>query len=254
MTATSQTISSVGVELLRPASINSGALEQLNAGYPLLLETLEPARLSQTLQDLGAEIGRPYIDTKESPFLVQSIKPEEDALDQSSNSFNGELRMHTENPYEDLEPDFLLIGCSANSEQAVTLISDGNIAFSGLAEPVRKRLQEPRFSVLEAGKFAAAAGRARQMIAQNVPVAKIADDGKFDFQIDFEATVARGLYKDALEQFEHRCRAIAREIILNPGDVLVLPNQRVIHGRKSFNTNTKSPERRQLLRMFVQKG
>lgn len=211
----------------------------------------ELGELGRTMYEFGGRIGEPYIEEKESSELIQIIRPEENVAEQSSNSFDVELRLHTENPHEALEPDFLLIGCTDNPEQAITLLVNPLEVFLSLNRSIQQRLTEPRFSTLEAGKFAVAAGRERKPIAIDVPIATESFGGQYDFRVDFESTRADGNWQDALDEFEEACRIKAQEILINPGDVLILPNHRAIHGRKKFQTNPSSDERRRLLRMFV---
>ncbi|MFN8015777.1 MAG: TauD/TfdA family dioxygenase [Acidimicrobiia bacterium] len=242
---------------------NGVALEALSRNFPessltyLLVQSgvTDPSQLMVVVQQVAEYMGVPILEPKESPDLVQVIRPKETAPDQSSSGYKTKLRLHTENPGEVNEPDFLVIGCVNNEEKAGTLLADPLAALEHLTPEEIELLQQEVFSVCEAEAFAANAGRSqRAIIARNIPVIKTGIDGSFDFAADFDEMVdvaPTDEHREALLRFEQECERVETSVVLDPGDVLVIKNRKVLHGRTAFELGDDIENRRCLLREFV---
>lgn len=208
-----------------------------------------PEMLGQYMLRVGNQLGEPFIDPDEAADFIQPVVPSADPSligSQASSSSEVGLRLHTENPGSERTPDWVIIGCVSNREKAVTYISDPFEALLSLDGLTQAILREAAIEVSEPEAFAYARGATVR--TKSTPVQVFRDD---EVYLDFEAMTPNGSPEEqaALAQLETSCEERCEELVLSSGDILVLNNRRLVHGRSAF---TPDPDNaRHLLRLFV---
>lgn len=154
------------------------------------------------------------------------------------------LEPHTDNPYRDPAPTLQLLHCLKNAgEGGATFFLDG----FALAESFREAYPDD-FATLagHAVPFAFAAASGERYDART-PVLRVAVDGRltgirFNHRalqaVDFEAAQTARWY-EAYVEFAAAAGATARHFSLDmqPGDIVIFDNERILHGRDAFSGN-----------------
>ena len=207
---------------------------------------------------LAKRIGEPYAEGNETDEIVQTIQPCDDEANlQTSGSFDTDLDAHVENVGQENVPDFLVLVCEDNIEQAETIvISPLQALWSMRRRGLYKEeslLWRDRFWVRTPMSFAQQDRRDHHKVVEGyaeLPIvhADFADVGSED-----------GATQKAYGLFQKACLEEAQTIILQSGDALLLRNTgpslhaptalQVMHGRKPFTPNRITP--RTLHRVYV---
>ncbi|GEM_PF-6848521 len=235
---------------------NLGATSLYLRGFPICPQT------DQILLGAGQVLGNCFVETSETPQIVQHVSPKakEEHL-QTSSSSKVPLYMHVENVGTDRVPDWVGILCERNHERAQTTIVDpvevmNQMLIDGKINEVAY-LWEPMFWIQTPASFGS--GRKRTYGHSvfsgdlNRPSAKadFADMGSTSIQ-----------HANAFELFRDYCEDRAASVCLNPGDVLFMRNTgskdpaknhlQCMHGRGRFTPHSEPGLQRLLKRVFVQ--
>jgi len=150
------------------------------------------------------------------------------------------LEPHTDNPYRDPVPGLQLLHCLSNSgDGGETLLVDGFAAAQTL------RVNAPdHFEILASTPVRFGWGDTGNSFQASKPVIELALDGsiaciRFNNRAfrSIDAPVdQRRAWREAIVALADIINAPASgiDLKLNPGDVLILDNSRVLHGRRSF--------------------
>ena len=207
---------------------------------------------------LAKRIGEPYAEGNETDEIVQTIQPRGDEADlQTSGSFDTDLDAHVENVGQENVPDFLVLACEDNVEQAETVvISPLKALWSMRRQGLYKEealLWRDGFWVQQPISFGQQGRRDHHKVIEGyaeLPIvhADFADVGSED-----------GATQEAYRLFQKACLEEAQTVILQSGDALLLRNTgpslrtptalQVMHGRKHFTPNRTTP--RTLHRVYV---
>lgn len=203
-----------------------------------------------TAQTLAELLGVPYTEQSETSAIVQSISPRhEEAKLQTSGSFDVDLEVHVENVGQANVPDFVVLVCERNNEQAETIVLSPLKALwtmrkNGLYKE-EALLWDSKFWVRAPTSFSTNERQDNHQIITGLAALP-------DFHADFadvgsddpESRAAYNLFKDI-------CLDVSEKVILQPGDALLIrntgPNQtsptavQVMHGRKQFTPDPKKP-------------
>lgn len=183
------------------------------------------SRLNNELLDFCTTYGNVWTSTLEQDAArVQDVLPFEDYY-HSSNYFSAhhQLSMHQDYYYEDTPPDLTVIFCVKNDEEAVTTISDLRKSFYELSVEHRSELAKKDFSM---GSYENPAVFADYAVAE--------ENGKtfrYDEDLVFPLTHSSAT---AWESFKKTVELNSSEVVLSPGDLLIVDNRRCAHGRSSF--------------------
>ncbi|HEX5097576.1 MAG TPA: TauD/TfdA family dioxygenase [Acidimicrobiia bacterium] len=199
-----------------------------------------------TLLAIATELGEPvgYIQ-EHGGGLVQNLVPERrNEGRQSSTSSSVRLAWHTETAFHPHKPRYLLLLCLRGDPEARTLLCAIDDVLPHLSDTDVAVLREPRFrtrpdeSFLEPG----AVGQLGE------PLAVLNGD---EFTYDEDLMV--GMDEDAhgvLARLGAAVHAHATALTLEAGDLLIVDNHRVVHGRSSFHARYDGTDR-WLQRTFV---
>lgn len=180
--------------------------------------------------------------------LVQDLVPTAAAATrQTSTSSAVELEFHTETAFHPFRPRYLLLLCLRGDPAAQTLLCDIDQVLDALDPEVRAVLGEPRFRTGVDESFTDGA------IADRRPPSAVLSGNPRRPTLVFDADLMQGTDTEAqvaLETFRDLTRARRVGLALEAGDLLVVDNDRCIHGRSAFRARFDGTDR-WLQRSFV---
>ena len=180
--------------------------------------------------------------------IVQNIVPARETEGrQVSTSSNVTLAWHTETAFHPYKPRYLLLLCLRGDPAAATLLCSVADCLPHLDAQTIATLREPRFrtrpdeSFLEPGTIGALGAPMAILDRRERPT--------FTYDEDLMVGIDPGA-QAALDRLRAVVRDHASMIVLEPGDLLVVDNDRVVHGRTSFAARFDGTDR-WLQRAFV---
>lgn len=235
-----------GILLLRGLPVGTVPATPLDPNAGRAKDRASELTLLAVARLLGEPIG--YVQ-EHGGGIVQNIVPARATEGrQVSTSSNVTLAWHTETAFHPHKPRYLLLLCLRGDAAAATLLCSVAHCLPHLDAETIATLRQPRFrtrpdeSFLEPGT----AG------ALGPPMAILAGDGEqptFTYDEDLMVGIDAGAHA-ALDRLGAVVRDRASSIVLEAGDLLVVDNERVVHGRTSFAARFDGTDR-WLQRSFV---
>lgn len=161
--------------------------------------------------------------------------PTERTAQNASNAVH--LDIHTETAFRPETPDALALLCLRADLDAVTLISDLRVAEARLEPATRALLTEPGFAFPLA---APGAGRGAGARGLTEPKA-VRSGGRYHYAEALVGTTPA--HQAALAQLLVAIRARSVELVLRQGDLLLLDNTHVVHGRRAYHPRYDGSDR-----------
>lgn len=160
-----------------------------------------------------------------------------------------EFLLHTETPFRDVSPDFLALLCLRGDPKglAKTLVSDLSRVIDSLDESVLEQLATPSFA-FETDKPLVTLPDGRGLTEPQPVISERDGSRLLEFVGDLVAVDASSAA--ALAEVNARVQAAAVAVALTRGDLLVLDNRRVVHGRNAIEPRYDGNDR-WLQRMLV---
>jgi hypothetical protein len=164
--------------------------------------------------------------------------------EQTGHSSRVRLDLHVEDAFDDARCQYLVLGCLRNDDVRTTLASVDDVAFSEsdvavlsapgfLFEPDGEYLRNQRMS----GEHVAPPQAAPVLFGDpRSPYLRI--DAPYMTVIDDEPRA-----RDALDRLLVRLESAKVQVTLQPGDILVIDNWRVAHGREAFTPRYDGKDR-----------
>jgi L-asparagine oxygenase len=178
--------------------------------------------------------------------LVQNLVPTPgDVGRQTSTSSGVRLGFHTETAFHPHRPRYLLLLCLRGDPAGLTLLCSVPHALATLAPDAQVVLRQPRFDTGVDESFGCSDRRSE-------PFAVVAGDPD-EPVVTFDAELTRGLDADAesaLALLRDAIEARYCAVMLDEGDLLVVDNAIVVHGRSEFPARFDGTDR-WLQRAFV---
>ncbi|GAX57097.1 L-asparagine oxygenase [Streptomyces olivochromogenes] len=168
-----------------------------------------------------------------SGSLIQDIYPSPNAHPLSAQSSTTALTLHSEMLYHRWRPDFLLLACSRADHDgaAGTTVAAARAALPLLGAAEREILREHRMTCGTDLAFRHTDGSSPQahvLVVDGVPAdPRLAFDRELLEPGDPSARRALQALSEALDEVTDTVR-------MRPGDLLILDNTRVVHGRTAF--------------------
>jgi L-asparagine oxygenase len=183
--------------------------------------------------------------------LYQDMVPNKHlASTQTSLSSQVELEIHTEQAFSPLRPDFLSLACIRGDPNAKTYLFHKRILFDCLPLHKIEMLFQPLWKIGVDMSFKTSPDTEFLYGDIRGPI-PIIDRNTGDFV--FDQDLMFGITEEA-EDLKREIIAIYKykksEIVLEEGDVVILNNRRVVHGRSSFQPRYHGQDRF-ILRSFV---
>jgi L-asparagine oxygenase len=184
-------------------------------------------------------------------YLFQDIIPNKNmATLQTSVGSNIELEIHTEQAFSSLRPDFLSLACLKSDPNALTYILPVNILLQHLSIEEIDLLWKPLWFIGIDLSFKISGKN--DEIRGPISILQPSTDPKYPILI-FDQDLMTGITEEA-QQIIYRIVDIYKkyrfEICLQPGDILLLDNRFVVHGRSSFSPKFDGNDRF-LIRAFA---
>jgi alpha-ketoglutarate-dependent taurine dioxygenase len=178
---------------------------------------------------LGEAVG--YLP-EQGGAIVQNLVPTPDSADrQTSTSSAVSLAFHTETAFHPHLPRYLVLLCLRGDPAAATTWCTVDDALGSLAASTIRTLREPRFRCGVDESFTG--GRPAGLMPPAPVVWGDPDAPCWTFDADL--MVGTDLEaQSALEALAAAVRAGQRSAVLEAGDLLVIDNQLVVHGRSPF--------------------
>lgn len=180
--------------------------------------------------------------------VVQNIVPvRSEATSQTSTSSKVDLMFHTEAAFHPHRPRYLLLFCLRGDPQARTTIASIQASLPHIDPYVVEVLFEPRFRCAVDESYLH--GRANVLGA---PIAVLTGDPA-DPRMVFDQDLMVGMDEEAEEALHilgETLSAHHSSVVLEPGDLLVIDNDIVVHGRSPFVARFDGTDR-WLQRAFV---
>ncbi|MEV7040424.1 guanitoxin biosynthesis L-enduracididine beta-hydroxylase GntD [Amycolatopsis sp. NPDC051061] len=212
----------------------------------------------------GSLLGSPVAwSTKQRGRMVHTIAPSrEDADEQLASGSSSTLTWHTEEAFHPLRSDYLALLCLRNPDAvATTFACVHNLPAEVLGDPV---LHEPRFHILPDGSHLSSAPaspvvdipapvrtRVADLLARMTdtpePVPLLfGDPGSPYLRLDQHYTHAAAGDPVAAQALEELMAAVEDGLTcyrLAPGDLCVIDNYKVVHGREAFGARYDGTDR-----------
>jgi alpha-ketoglutarate-dependent taurine dioxygenase len=235
----------------------SGALLLRNIALPQLPPTPEAPdapyvkdlTTELTLLTIARRLGQPVGYAPEhGGRLVQNIVPTRAGADlQLSTSSRSTLMFHTETAFHPHRPRYLLLLCLRGDAAAHTTIASIFDLLERLDDDTIEVLRRPRFRTAVDASFlgdrVSTLGPAHEVVSGTLDEPTFVFDADLTTGIDPEACAA-------LERVNALIEQVRTSVVLEPGDLLVIDNNIVVHGRSSFTPRFDGTDR-WLQRSFV---
>lgn len=254
LTKTSDDINVVSPTVLKPTEAQL-ALLQDSLDVPTPHKTANPRRQLTKFELLqlvvAHSIGQPMsIEGVRQGAVIQDIIPQEEHQDlaDSSHGSSREFAFHNDMSFldDDQVPYYFTLGCTRNYERAATLLADPLDALNSLDENTTDLLRAPLFRLCHTYNRGQAAERTSEKIS---PI--ITPEGEVQLGVNVKPGTTEGA--DALGQFRNLLGQTAIAHVLEPGEVLIVPNRFFVHARTSFQMANNASERRWIQRTNIKK-
>jgi L-asparagine oxygenase len=196
------------------------------------------------LMGLSQLLGEPVgFTTEKSGQLIHDVVPVSDgAATQTNQSSEVFLNFHNDivhdavGRYDVSNPDFLVLNCLRRDAagEALTYYADARDVSLELAPEVLETLRAPLFRLNAPGSYVRDVAGGAQVLSEPVPI--ISGPARCP-EIAVSANGVRGLdpkAQDALVELQRACRAVAHEVLLEPGTALLINNRKGLHARARF--------------------
>ena len=182
--------------------------------------------------------------------LIQNIVPvHKTEMEQISTSSKVLLALHTETAFHPYKPDYVMLLCLRGDPTAITTYAESEDILSLLSKDTLNTLKEKRFTTGIDISF-----RNKGDEKKRIPTV-ILEEKNGDYSFTYDADLMQGndrLADEALGDIEKAIQKCTREIILSKGDLLIIDNNKTIHGRKPFQARYDGTDR-WVQRMLVKK-
>lgn len=185
---------------------------------------------------VGSHLGELYGFVQESEgSLFNNIRPLPLSSElQSSESSDVFLELHTEVAFHEFRPDFLLLYCLRQDchKMAKTGVACIRQALPLLSKDVIDELRKPNFSFAYDLSFGNLLGKNNRLKNSAVLEGDLSDP-YMTYDSDL-ITPLNEKSSSALGELDMALRSTMKEILLEPGDLIVIDNRRTSHSRTKF--------------------
>jgi L-asparagine oxygenase len=219
--------------------------------FPSSIKEQSSKESSRTLLHYAYQLGYPISYAQEqNGQLVQNILPvHKTEAQQISTSSKVELALHTETAFHPYKPDYILLLCLRGDEKAATTYANVDDIVEFLSDEVVRSLKQPWYRTAVDDSFRTQGEPQKEFI---MPILSEVD-GRMTITYDNFFMRGINIYADlALAELNYAVQKCTKEIVLKTGDLLVIDNSTVIHGRKPFQARYDGTDR-WVQRMLVRK-
>jgi L-asparagine oxygenase len=233
-----------GALLLRNVPTGCLPLTPLERGPVQKIDSTSEFALLTIARALGQPVG--YLP-EHSGAIIQNLFPvEATATQQVSTSSSVDLFFHTETAFHPHRPRYLLLLCLRGDPNARTTLCSIDAVLDDFTSAELDVLRAPRFRTGVDASFGGSANDHGDTIA-------VLSGTREQPTMVFDADLMIGVDHEAeriLQKLSERISERATAVILEPGDLLVIDNNRAVHGRSPFQARFDGTDR-WLQRTFV---
>lgn len=206
-------------------------------------------RLSLLQVAFSLILGTPFgLPDQRNGVIVQDIFPNEDKTKRINSIFDSKenLDFHTDQAYNAnfLEvPKVVTLACIRNEERAATRVATLSVVLANLSASDIDVLKRPRFIFYT--------GRSHENLGVRIGPVLAEVDGICVIRVAIDMTPLDENAESALRSLRKIMEMVACNIVLDPGDILVLPNWFATHARNPFIPSKSEDKRRWLQRIFI---
>ncbi len=184
-----------------------------------------------TLEPVG------YEQEKKGEYIHQ-VTPVRGHEGQKSNEGASDLKAHTEAAHHECPPDYMMLYGLRGHQSAQTILWDMELIFNVMAPEDVKKLAQPLFQLRASKSFG-------QHKVIKTPLI-FHDNGTRLVRLDLEEV--SGINKEGEElinKIEHLMQQpeYQQKYVIGPGDLIILNNKRVAHGRCAFEVDFEDKHR-----------
>lgn len=199
-------------------------------------------RSSIVFLEYARKFGYPisYIQEQNGQLFQNILPVHKTETQQISTSSKVELAMHTETAFHPYKPDYVLLLCLRGDPNAVTTYANIDDIIEKLDLWVIATLQKKWFTTNIDISF-----RTKGQKDKSIPISVLekTEDG-YNFIYDYTFVKAKDeLGRAALDKLHEAVQECIKEIVLETGDLLVIDNNKTIHGRKPFQARYDGTDR-----------
>lgn len=210
--------------------------------YPNSIKEALTSKSSMVFLEYANKFGYPVSYTQEQEGqLIQNILPvHKTETQQISTSSKVELALHTETAFHPYKPDYVLLLCLRGDPNAVTTYANVEDIFKKLDLWVIATLQKKWFTTNIDISF-----RTKGQKDKNIPISVLEKtENGYNFIYDYTFVKANDeLGRAALDKLHKAVQESIQEVVLQTGDLLVIDNNKTIHGRKPFQARYDGTDR-----------
>lgn len=181
-----------------------------------------------------------YEQEQNGRFIQNIVPVHKTEHQQISTSSKVELALHTETAFHPYKPDYVLLLCLRGDATAVTTYAD--------VEEIISYLDQETISYLEKSWYITSVDDSFRTNGEpdcefQLPILSKKDDG---YHMIYDEALMRGINlfaATALEKLSEAIKKSIKEIVLQTGDLLVIDNNKTIHGRKPFQPRYDGTDR-----------
>jgi len=201
---------------------------------------LEEAR--KTLLFEGLSFGYPISFVQEQAgALIQNIVPvHKTEYEQISTSSKVQLALHTEAAFHPYKPDYVMLLCLRGDPTAVTTYANVEDIVCQLSNEMLQYLQDPVYTTSVDKSFKLPGRKYRETTLQILK--KIGSEYSMTYDEDLMKPT-NILASMAIDKFAEAVSKCVQEIVLETGDLLVIDNNKTVHGRKPFQPKYDGTDR-----------
>lgn len=212
--------------------------------------SLDTAR--QTLLLHALNLGHPISFAQEqSGALIQNILPvHKTEYEQISTSSKVNLALHTEAAFHPYKPDYVMLLCLRGDPTAVTTYANIEDILRLIDKEIIQYLQYPDYITGIDKSFMRPGEKYKELF---IPILKKINDDEYNFTYDEDLMKPMNILSSmALEKLAEAVSKCVKEVVLQTGDLLIIDNNKTIHGRKPFQPRYDGTDR-WVQRMLIRK-
>jgi L-asparagine oxygenase len=211
-------------------------------GAPFATLDLDAIGTEALLVAVASQLGEPFsYEQWDGGQLVHNKYPIRAHSDVQYGSNAVEFLLHTETPFRDVSPDFLVLFCvrSDPTGRARTQVADIAEVVARMPADLREILCEPLYAFETDNPVLMIDGRG---VTEPQPIVTQRDSRDVaEYVGDLVSISPRG--EAPLRELGRRLSAVAVDVPLSAGQMLVLDNLRVVHGRNAFQPRYDGTDR-----------
>lgn len=191
-----------------------------------------------------------YVQEQEGSLIQNIIPVHKTEYEQISTSSKVQLALHTEAAFHPYKPDYVMLLCLRGDPTAVTTYANVDDIIELLDNEMISYLQD---SAYRTGVDKSFRGLNKKYKEAVLPVLKKIGNDEYNISYDEDLMKPTNVLASmALEKLSEAVSKCTKEIVLKTGDLLIMNNNKIIHGRKPFQPKYDGTDR-WLQRILVRK-